>query len=95
LALIEVVAHIDRDHMAEGIKAIRAGILVGITEEERVIRCQAIDLLEEARQRYSPPAVAFENLSAAADLAARLPQIDEDGADSGSGDAESTSFTPP
>ena len=57
LALIEVVAHIDRDHIREGIKAIRAGLVVGITEEERVIRIAAIELLEDAATHYDQPAV--------------------------------------
>jgi len=45
LALIETVAHIG------------AGLVVGITEEERVIRITAIELLEAALQRFGcPPA---------------------------------------
>jgi hypothetical protein len=82
LALIEVVAHIDRDNIVEGIKAIRAGLIVGITEEERVIRISAIELLEDAAARWAPAGIPFESLSLAASLAARPTQIDENGADS-------------
>ena len=48
LALIEVAAHIDPDHIAEGIKAMRDGLVIGITQEERGIRIAAIDLLVDA-----------------------------------------------
>jgi hypothetical protein len=56
MALIEVVAHLDRDHVEAGLKAIRAGLMIGISEDERVIRCQAIQLLEDAMGRFDPPA---------------------------------------
>jgi hypothetical protein len=32
LALIEVVAHVDQAQIMEGVKAIRAGLIVSITE---------------------------------------------------------------
>jgi DNA integrity scanning protein DisA with diadenylate cyclase activity len=59
LALFEVVAHIDQAHIVERIKAIRAGLVVGMTAEERAIRIAAIDLLEDAARRYDPPAVGM------------------------------------
>jgi hypothetical protein len=54
LALIEVAAHVERSHMLEAIKSIRAGFVIGITEEERSIRIAAIDILEEAMRRHEP-----------------------------------------
>lgn len=56
LALIEVSAHLDRDHTLAGMKSIRAGLVIGISEDERVIRCQAIQLLEDALGRFDPRA---------------------------------------
>ncbi len=56
LALIEVVAHLDRDHIIAGMKAIRAGLAFDICEDERVIRRQAYQLLEDAMRRFDPPA---------------------------------------
>ena len=55
MALIETVAHIDADHIREGVRATRAGLVVGITEEERTIRIAAIELLEAAFQRFGRP----------------------------------------
>jgi hypothetical protein len=59
LALIEVAAHVDRAHMLEAIKSIRAGLVIGITEEERVIRIAAIDMLEDAMRRFEPGAMGM------------------------------------
>jgi hypothetical protein len=56
LALIEVAAHVERSHMLEAIKSIRAGFAIGITEEERVILIAAIDMLEDAMRRFEPGA---------------------------------------
>ena len=47
LALIEVAAHTEHEHMVEAIRAIRNGIVTGITEDERMIRVAAIEMLEE------------------------------------------------
>jgi hypothetical protein len=59
LALIEVAAHVERSHMLEAIKAIRAGFVIGITEEERVIRIAAIELFEDAMRRHEPAATGM------------------------------------
>jgi hypothetical protein len=59
LALIEVAAHVERGHMLEAIKSIRAGFVIGITEEDRVIRIAAIDLLEDAMRRHEPAAMGM------------------------------------
>src|SRR5579875_3218331 len=59
LALIEVVAHLDHEHIREGIRAIRAGFVIGISEEERVIRVAAIELLEDALRRFEPAATGL------------------------------------
>lgn len=73
MALIETVAHIDADHISEGMRAIRAGLVVGITEEERVIRVAAIELLEAALQRFGrPPADVLGDMSLAEQLADRI-----------------------
>lgn len=56
MALIEVAAFIDRAHLVDAMDAIRAGIVESITEEERTIRLQAIQLLDDAMRRYDPPA---------------------------------------
>jgi hypothetical protein len=56
LALIEVVAHLDRDHIIAGMKAIRTGLVVDVSVDERTIRGAAYELLEYALQRYDPPA---------------------------------------
>lgn len=59
LALIEVAAHLDHEHLRAGIQAIRAGFVIGISEEERVIRIAAIELLEDAMQRFEPTAMGM------------------------------------
>jgi|GEM_PF-5460534 len=51
LTLIEVAAHIDHQHMVEAIRAIRSGFVIGITEEECMIRVAAIDMLKDATLR--------------------------------------------
>jgi hypothetical protein len=45
--------------MLEAIKAIRAGFVIGITEEERVIRVAAINMLEDAMRRHEPAAMGM------------------------------------
>ena len=55
LALIEVVAHIDRGAIAEGIVAISDGIVSNISDDERTIRRRAIALLQEAIHLYDAP----------------------------------------
>jgi hypothetical protein len=78
MALIETVAHIDADHIREGMRAIRAGLVVGITEEERVIRIAAIEMLEAALLRFgSPAATLFGDLSLAQQLADRIAERGE------------------
>ena len=73
MALIETVAHIDADHIREGMRAIRAGLVVGITEEDRVIRIAAIDLFEAALLRSGDPAgLPFGALGLAEQLANRI-----------------------
>ena len=59
LALIEVAAHVEREHLSQAIKSIRSGFLIGITEEERVIRIAAIDMLENAMRRFEPAAMGM------------------------------------
>ena len=73
LALIETVAHIDADHIREGMRAIRGGLVVGITEEERFIRCAAIELLEAGPLRYG--GLSFGDLSLAERLAAKIARL--------------------
>ena len=59
LAFIKVAARVEREHMLEAIRAIRAGFVIGITEEERVIRVAAIDMLEDAMRRHEPAAMGM------------------------------------
>ena len=59
MALIEVAAHVNRDEIAAAIKAIRSGLVIGITEEERVIRIGAIELLEDALRRDDAPVMGM------------------------------------
>lgn len=54
MALIEVAANVERRHLEEAIRSIRTGFVVGITEEERVIRIAAVELLEDAMRRHEP-----------------------------------------
>jgi ClpP class serine protease len=56
LALIEVVAHIDREHIVSGMQAIRDGLVDDVSEDEGVIREQALGMLDDALRRYDPPA---------------------------------------
>jgi hypothetical protein len=73
LALIETVAHIDADHIRQGMRAIRAGLVVGITEEERIIRVAAIELLEAALEGLGrPPADVLGDMSLAKQLADKI-----------------------
>jgi hypothetical protein len=59
LALIEVAARVERQHLESAIQAIRSGFAIGITEEERVIRIAAIELLEDAMRAHGPPAMGM------------------------------------
>lgn len=59
MALIEVCAYVGKAEMLAGIKSIRAGIVVGITAEEREIRYAAIEMLEAALHRHDPPAIGM------------------------------------
>ena len=59
MALIEVVAHVGRNELLAGIEAIGAGLVDRIGADERVIRLQAIGLLEDAMRRYDPPATGM------------------------------------
>lgn len=52
LALIEVAAHIEREHLEEAKQAIRAGFVIGISDQERGIRTDAIELLDDALHRF-------------------------------------------
>ncbi len=54
LALIKVAAHVERKHLEDAMQAIRANFVICITEEERVIRIAAIELLEDAMRRHKP-----------------------------------------
>jgi hypothetical protein len=54
LALIEVVAHIERWHIRSAMEAIREGVTVWCGEDERAVRLAAMDLLDEALRRYEP-----------------------------------------
>ena len=56
LALIEVVAHLDRGHLIAGLEAIHEGLVDGINAHERASRLTAIDLLERALTRQTQPA---------------------------------------
>lgn len=59
MAFIEVVAHIDREHMVAAISAVRAGLVDGVCQDERAIRVQAMGLLDDAMRRYEPPAIGM------------------------------------
>ncbi len=58
-AVIEVVAHIDRDHIIAGMNAIREGLVDGAGSDERAIKLSAIQLLEDALHRFDPPAIGL------------------------------------
>lgn len=51
-----MVAHGARAEILAGIEAIRDGLVVGMCEDERTIRLQAAQLLDDAMRRYDPPA---------------------------------------
>jgi hypothetical protein len=56
LALIEVVAYLDREHLIAGLEAVHDGLVDGIGAHERASRLEAIDLLERALTRQTEPA---------------------------------------
>lgn len=56
LALIEVVAHLGRDHLIAGLEAVHDGLIDGINAHERASRLEAIDLLERALTLQARPA---------------------------------------
>jgi hypothetical protein len=60
LALIEVVAQIDREHIIAGLVAIGEGLYDDINDEERGIRRGAINLLKEALDRYDRPELGLQ-----------------------------------
>ena len=51
MALVEVAAHIDRENVLAAMRAIRSGLVVGISEDERPIRLRALNLLVAALER--------------------------------------------
>jgi len=56
LALIEVVAHVGASETRAAIGRIREDLPFSLDGDERVIRRQAIQLLEDALHRFDPPA---------------------------------------
>lgn len=55
MALIEVVAHVGRAEILAGMAAIRDGLAGDISADERTIRLQALQLLDDAMRRHDPP----------------------------------------
>ncbi len=51
MALVEIAAHMNPVHIRAAMLAIEAGIVDGITEEDRAIRLQALQYLEDALER--------------------------------------------
>ena len=56
LALIEVVAYLDRAHLIAGLEAVHDGLHDAIGAHERASRLQAIDILERALALKTEPA---------------------------------------
>ena len=48
MALIEIVSNMDREHVVAAVRGLREGYLPGDPVQERMIRLQAISILEEA-----------------------------------------------
>ena len=59
LALIEVAAHLDREHIIAGLEAIHEGLAGAIGAHERASRLQAIDILERALSRRTEPSAGL------------------------------------
>ena len=55
LAFIEVVAHIDREHIIAGLVSVGEGLFDSIGKDERRIRRGAIDLLKAALDHFDRP----------------------------------------
>jgi hypothetical protein len=55
LALIEVMAHIDREHILAGLISIGEGLFDDVSDEERKIRLGAIVLLRTALEYFDRP----------------------------------------
>ena len=53
--IIELTPWIDEDAIADAIASIRAGLEGSISEDERIIRLQALELLQDGRRRYAGP----------------------------------------
>jgi hypothetical protein len=59
LALIEVVAHLDREHLIAGLEAVHDGLVDGIGAHERGSRLTAIDILERALTLQTEPSLGL------------------------------------
>ena len=51
MALVEIASHVNPVHILAAMLAIEARITDGITEEDRAIRLQALQYLEDALER--------------------------------------------
>ena len=56
LALIEVMAHMDREHILAGLISVGEGLFDDVSDEERKIRLGAIVLLRTALEYFDRPA---------------------------------------
>jgi len=54
LALVEIVAWIDADKIADAAAAIKSGLFAEVSEDEAEIRLQAIELLTDGKRRFEP-----------------------------------------
>jgi hypothetical protein len=53
--IIELTPWIDAGAISDAIASIRAGLEGSISEDERIIRLQALELLQDGRRRYAGP----------------------------------------
>jgi hypothetical protein len=58
LLTIEIIPWLDTGVVDDAERSIRAG-LDGSSEDERMVRLQALQLIEDGRKRYAPPASGF------------------------------------
>jgi hypothetical protein len=57
LVLVELIPWLDAGAVEDATASIRAGMEPEISEDERMVRAQALQLLEDGRKRFAGPAV--------------------------------------
>lgn len=59
MAFIAVAAWLDDSVLADGASSIRAHLTDDLTADERAARLGALQLIDDARRRYAPPATGL------------------------------------